>query len=80
MEENYSKYKAMNGFVLKAYKNLYTKGKQLDTSKIKKSTKKEKLVTEDLYEHIYFHKKKPETPNIIFDKSYHPFLTGEGFE
>jgi hypothetical protein len=61
--------KAMNGFVLKAYTNLYKKGKNIDIEKIKK---KNNVKKDDIVDQIYF----PSTNKLKKEeKSYfHPFL------
>jgi hypothetical protein len=61
----------MNGFKLKAYTNLFKKGKNLDVDKISKKEKKE-INREEMYKHIYF-KTKPTTKNKMNEKDTHPW-------
>jgi hypothetical protein len=69
---DYLETRSFNGVVLKAYNNLYNKGKNLNTDKIKNEKKEKgkenKIKKEDLYDHVYFKTKKEKT------NSFHPFI------
>jgi hypothetical protein len=70
---DYLEKRSMNGVVLKAYTNLYNKGKNVNTDTLKKKENLNKVKKEDVYNQVYFRKENKEK-NSRSVKYFHPFL------
>ncbi len=81
----YLEKRSMNGVVLKAYTNLYNKGKNVDTDSLKKNQNLKKVKKEDVYDQVYFPKENKTSKNGKNGKNgtsasvkyFHPFLADD---
>jgi hypothetical protein len=64
----------MNGFVLKAYTNLYKKGQGLNISKLGEKTEYKIAKKEDLYDKIYYKTSEDKRKKKMNKLEGHPFL------
>ena len=70
--------KQLNGFKLKAYTNLYKKGKNFDVDKLPKEERKS-INREEMYKKVYF-KTKTNKKSEKNENLYHPWLADHGID